>query len=86
MAGGVYNTSNTNYYLYNGQYQWSLSPGGFNPYNPHAYAWLVRPSGSLSPWIRVTYSYGVRPVINLKADTLIAKGDGTALNPFVIKS
>ena len=84
MAGGVYNTSNTNYYLYNGQYQWSLSPGGFNPYNPHAYAWLVRSSGSLNPWNGVDNSFGVRPVINLRADTLITKGDGSALNPFVI--
>ena len=84
MAGGVFATSNTNYYLYNGQYQWSLSPGGFNPYNPHAYAWLVRPSGSLNPWNGVDNSFGVRPVINLKADTLITKGDGTASNPFKV--
>ena len=86
MAGGVFDTSNTNYYLYNGQYQWSLSPGRFTSNYSDANGWFVSPSGSLSPWIRVTYSYGVRPVINLKADTLITKGDGTSLNPFVIKS
>ena len=84
MAGGVYNTSNTNYYLYNGQYQWSLSPGAFNPYDSLADAWYVHPSGSLNPWYSVTGSFGVRPVINLRADTLITKGDGTALNPFKI--
>ena len=27
---------------------------------------------------------GVRPVINLKSDILITKGDGSALSPFVI--
>ena len=86
MAGGVYNTSNTNYYLYNGQYQWSLSPGGFYPYSSYAYVWRVDPSGGLGPWYGVTGSFGVRPVINLKADTLITKGDGSSLNPFVIKS
>ena len=86
MAGGVFNTSNTNYYLYNGQYQWSLSPGRFTSNYSDVNGWFVSPSGSLSPWIRVTYSYGVRPVINLKADTLITKGDGSSLNPFVIKS
>ena len=85
MAGGVFNTSNTNYYLYNGQYQWSLSPGGFNPYRSNAYVWTVAPSGTLGPWNNVTNSFGVRPVINLKADTLITKGDGTALNPFTVK-
>ena len=84
MAGGVFNTSNTNYYLYNGQYQWSLSPGYIYPYLSSARAWFVNPSGSLSPWFGVTYSFGVRPVINLKADTPITKGDGTALNPYVI--
>ena len=86
MAGGVFNTSNTNYYLYNGQYQWSLSPGGFPPYTSFALAWLVSPSGGLYQWYNVALSYGVRPVINLRADTLITKGDGSSLNPFVIKS
>ena len=86
MAGGVFNISNTNYYLYNGQYQWSLSPGRFTSNYSDANGWFVSPSGSLSPWIRVTYSYGVRPVINLKVDTQITKGDGSSLNPFVIKS
>ena len=85
MAGGVYNTSNTNYYLYNGQYQWSLSPGHFTPYVSTASVWIVSPSGSLGPWDHVTHSFGVRPVINLRADTQITKGDGTALNPFTVK-
>ena len=84
MAGGVYNTSNTNYYLYNGQYQWSLSPGNFAPGGSVADVWYVDPSGSLFPWYRVTGSFGARPVINLKTDTLITKGDGTALNPYVV--
>ena len=86
MAGGVVNTANTNYYLYNGQYQWSLSPGYFNPNYSNANAWDVLPSGSLRPWNFVNNSFGVRPVINLRADTLITKGDGTALNPYVVKS
>ena len=85
MAGGVFNTSNTNYYLYNGQYQWSLSPGHFTPYVSTASVWIVSPSGSLGPWDHVTHSFGVRPVINLRADTQITKGDGTALNPFTVK-
>ena len=85
MAGGVFNTSNTNYYLYNGQYQWSLSPGYFPPYLSLARVWYVNSSGTLRPWHDVTYSFGVRPVINLKADTQITKGDGSSLNPFVVE-
>ena len=85
MAGGVYNTSNTNYYLYNGQYQWSLSPGYFAHYFSCAAIWRVTTSGSLYPWNSVAGSFGIRPVINIKADTLITKGDGSALSPFVVE-
>ena len=89
MAGGraYYNGSyspNSNYYLYNGNYFWTLSPSHFYSNYSHAYVWLVLPSGSLHPWNGVTHSVGVRPVINLKANTLITKGDGSSLNPFVI--
>ena len=84
MAGGVYNTPNSNYYLYNGQYFWTLSPSYFETYYSVAYVWFVYPSGSLGLWYSVTSSLGTRPVINLKADTQITKGDGTALNPFKI--
>ena len=84
MAGGVYNTPNSNYYLYNGQYFWTLSPSYFESYTSHAYVWAVQPSGGLD-WNNVASSFGARPVINLKADTLITKGDGTALNPFKIE-
>ena len=84
MAGGVRDTTNTNYYLYNGQYQWSLSPRHFDVTGSVATVWPVNPTGGLSQWYNVANSFGVRPVINLKADTLITKGDGTALNPFKI--
>ena len=84
MAGGVIDTANTNYYLYNGHHQWSLSPGRFRSNGSLAHVWDVTPSGYLYQLHDVTNSFGVRPVINLKADTLITKGDGTALNPFKI--
>ena len=86
MAGGVFDTANTNYYLYNGQYQWTLSPSYFDPHDSFVSVWRVQSFGSLYPWHNVTSSIGVRPVINLKADTQITKGDGSSLNPFVIKS
>ncbi len=91
LAGGrsYYNgaySSNSNYYLYNGKYYWVLSPSYFISKGSHAYVWCVMPSGSLNPWYYVAYSHGVRPVINLRADTLITKGDGSALNPFVVET
>ena len=85
MAGGVYNVANSNYYLYSGQYTWTLSPSYFDSHYSIANVWGVTPSGNLG-WDRIAYSIGVRPVINLKADTQITKGDGTALNPYVIQS
>ena len=84
MAGGVYNTANSNYYLYNGQYFWMLSPFYFESYGSNAYFWSVFSSGILYTRV-VTNSFGARPVINIKADALISKGDGTALNPYVVK-
>ena len=33
----------------------------------------------------VTYSIGVRAVINLKADTPITKGIGTVNDPYIVK-
>ena len=89
MAGGrgYYNGAyapNSNYYLYNGKYFWTLSPSYFSSYYSLARVWYVMPSGSLVLWSNVADSFGVRPVINLRADTMITKGDGSSLNPFVV--
>ena len=90
LAGGrayYYNggyLSNSNYYLYNGKYYWTLSPSYFDSNNSDANVWYVMPSGSLAPWNDVTFSFGVRPVINLRADIQIIRGDGSSLNPFVV--
>ena len=84
MAGGVYNTANSNYYLYNGQYYWTISSARFRSNYFVTDVWNIVPSGGLYPWGQVSSSFGTRPVINLKADTQITKGDGTALNPYVV--
>ncbi|MBD9098396.1 hypothetical protein EGP98_02170 [bacterium] len=83
MAGGVFDTANTNYYLYSGQSFYTLTPSYFDSGNSRANVWTVQHSGVLD-WYSVYFSFGVRPVINLKSDTLITKGDGTALNPFTV--
>ena len=84
LAGGVYNTQNSNYYLYNGQYFWTLSPSRFRSYYSHAYVWNVHPSGGLHDGNSISNFFGTRPVINIKADVLITNGDGSALNPFKV--
>ena len=85
MAGGTYNIANSSYYIYNGQYLWTMSPSYFEPSASNACVWYVLPSGNLIYWGYVDNSFGTRPVINLKSDVQITKGDGTALNPYVIK-
>ena len=71
LAGGYYNKSNNGYYLCKNYLWWTMSPAGFGSY---AYAWVV---------INHPYNYYVggtnrlRPVINLKADTLATYNSAT---------
>ena len=84
IAGGVYNTVNSNYYLYNGQFFSTMSPSHF----PSSYflsnVWTIFSSGSLNPGDDMSYLSSARPVINLKADIKITSGDGTSIAPFKI--
>ena len=85
-AGGL-NTNNTSYYLYNGQNYWTMSPYSMNVGTSGGWAgvFFVRSSGYLD-WYSVNgATLGVRPVINLKADTLfVTGGTGTRTNPYVV--
>ena len=82
-AGGK-NANNTSYYLYNGQNYWTMSPSGWS--GGYACAFAVSTSGYISDWYVNNTSLGVRPVINLKADTLFASGGtGTLDNPYVVQ-
>ena len=80
-AGGKF-ANNTSYYLYNGQNYWTMSP---NRWSGGAYVFFVGTSGFLNA-NGVHATYGLRPVINLKADTLFAAGgNGTQSNPYVVQ-
>ena len=81
FAGGK-NVNNTSYYLYNGQNYWTMSPGDWD--GTWASVFAVRHDGYLSSAL-VHGADGLRPVINLKADTLFTTGGtGTQLNPYVV--
>ena len=86
LAGGGFNMPNSNYYLYNGQNFWTISSATFEAACSYGLVWFVLPDGGVTRWNNVANSFGTRPVINLKADTQITKGDGTALNPYVVQS
>ena len=83
LAGGTYNTANNNYYLYNGQNTWTMSPSDFYS---SAHIWSIDFHGNLDSGYFVANSFGVRPVINLKSDVKISSGDGTSMAPFKIST
>lgn len=94
-AGGVFDYSNTDYYLYTNYSYFSMTPYGFSSAENTqiAYSFVVNDNGSISK-ARVDYSHGVRPVISLKPTVEITdevpsgctKQDGTAECPYIIKT
>ena len=82
FAGGYYRKNNFLYYLYNNTYYWTMSPGGFQGNYP--IIWGIYIEGYCMDAISYG-AYRLRPVLNLKADTLTT-GDGTGTNPFIIIS
>ena len=83
LAGATVNKPNNKYYLYNNQDYWTMSPTGF--FGGVSRTGLVLNNGNLVLYCGVTDHGGTRPVINIKADIQIIRGDGSSLNPFVIK-
>ena len=81
LAGGFGNSNNTSYYLYTAQNYWTMSPSSFYTLGD-ATVFAVNSNGNLGYSI-VSNTYGVRPVINLKADVSIT-GSGTSGNPYVV--
>ena len=81
-AGG-YSLDNTSYYLYTGQNYWTMSPFSFNAASSYTWGFSVYSTGRLG-YAGVYYIYGVRPVINLKADTQFSGGNGTSSNPYMV--
>ena len=81
MAGGLAGNNNYGYWLYTGQYYWTMSPysGSSN-----AVVFYVGSYGNLRGGA-VHDMAGVRPVINLKSDVSIS-GNGTKDTPYEVSS
>ena len=84
-AGGVFNTNNSGYYLYTGEYYWTMSPYYFDPsYIYPVRVFLMWSDGYLVAGnVNANGFSGVRPVINLKADITFT-GSGTSSDPYVV--
>ena len=81
LAGG--GTGETSNYLVTGYSYWTMSPADFNDNNDSADSYYVDDNGIINNSY-VGNSYGVRPVITLKANTTISSGSGTSLSPYII--
>ena len=86
MAGGKSANDNDLNWLTSGQDFWAASPSQFKSWATDASVWSVDYVGSLDHFWSTASWHGVRPVINLKKDTLISEGNGTKTNPYVIAS
>ena len=82
MAGGVYGSNNTTYYLYTNQNYWAGSPFYFNSYSTFSDVFFVPSSGSIYDY-NVVYSLGARPVVSLFSKAKLS-GNGTYSNPYTV--
>ena len=79
-AGGVYANANSKYYLYTGNWYWTMSP--YNFYGSNASEFFVYSTGYLDSGY-VDNDIAVRPVISLSSGAL-SSGTGTKTDPFKI--
>ena len=89
MAGAKYETTNSTYYLYNGQNYWTMSPydSFFRTTDSSILnsMFIVRNEGKFNRASISGVGIGLRPVINLNSDTqLQGGGTGTQNNPYVV--
>ena len=82
MAGGVYGSSNSSYYLYTNQYYWSGSPTYFDSSNSIASEFYVSEYGNIDAHI-VDRTHGARPVVSLSSKAKLL-GSGTYSNPYTV--
>ena len=73
-------------YTYSEKSYWTMTPFKYDSSYLTADVIIMQSSGKISGWEPVSYSYSVRPVINLKNNVEISSGIGTVNDPYVIKT
>ena len=79
-AGGT-STSNESYYLYNGDYYWTLSPGNFH--YDYVRGTNVYSDGRVSHF-GLDFPFPARPSVSLEPGTIYLSGDGTKEKPYQV--
>ena len=82
-AGGYPNQENNNYYLYNQNFWWTMSPNGFISTFSYSSVWVITNKGQ-ADYNCVDRNNGFRVVLVLKSDTMTT-GTGTSSDPFVVE-
>ena len=84
LSGYANNYLNKSAYTFSLTSYWTMSPGQFIFSTLSAKEIAFSSGGYVYQWTNVTGNSGVRGVINLKGDTQISGGIGTANDPFVV--
>ena len=83
MAGGVYITSNSSYYLYTKQMYWLGSPYNFSSAGSNANEFRVYNDGSIDVYDVSYNNYGARPVVSLSSKAKLS-GSGTYDDVYIV--
>ena len=81
-AGANAKTGNANFYLFNSQDVWTMTPNDW-----YAGGWtsvIAIIKGGIMGTYPVSSSFDIRPVINLRSDITISSGNGTLENPYIV--
>ena len=81
MANGYINKIS---YIYSQGYYWTMSPSYFQVAADSVQVMAMNGNGTIDIWTQAMLKNIVRPVINLKGNTRIKNGIGSAMNPFQI--
>ena len=82
MAGSAFDVTNNQYYLYNGESFFTMSPSQHEKSTMNIF--IVNNEGALSTSPTNTLA-GVRPTINIDG-TVFVSGNGTINNPYIIEN
>ena len=88
FAGGLYNSSNSNFWVYankegnsiSASSWWTLSPA----YSTSEDTYIFKVTDGLLDYTEGIRSLSIRPVLSLDSETLWLSGDGTANNPYMV--
>lgn len=84
LAGAFGNEDLNNNYIVSGVKYWTMSSAYFEKSEDWAYLRRVGDNGDVDNRALACYNYGVKPVINLKPNSL-KSGDGTINNPYTVE-